>query len=85
MERLLNDLVKEHRKVEEQQASAAEQPATITQLKKEPLRKDCAAYCASRRADVPNPKSERALEVSKFATGRICRGGPAPQVVVNKA
>jgi hypothetical protein len=24
------------------------------------------------------------LEVSKFATGRIRRGGPAPQVVVNK-
>jgi len=32
----------------------------------------------------PNQKVSVQLEVSKFATGRIRRGGPALQVVVNK-
>src|SRR5205814_568195 len=32
---LLNEFLKEHKKVEEQQASIAEQQATITQLKKD--------------------------------------------------
>ena len=57
---------------------------TITQLKK-----DFQATVAQLTARPGKQESEiqkvsARLEVSKFATGRIRRGGPAPQVVVNK-
>ena len=49
---LLNEFLKEHRKVVEQQA-------TITQLAKDFGATNCAAYCASGRASITNPKGER--------------------------
>lgn len=39
---------------------------------------------ASRRAGFEIQNGIAQLEVSKFATGRIRRGGPATQVVANK-
>jgi DNA-binding protein H-NS len=53
-------ILKERRKVEELQASIAEQQATITQLKKDFGATIAQLTAASRRAGVPNPKSERA-------------------------
>ena len=49
---LLNEFLKEHRKVEEQQA-------TITQLKKMFSARRVADNCASRRTGFSNPESER--------------------------
>jgi hypothetical protein len=68
----LNDLLKEHRKVEEQQASIAEQQATITQLKKDFGATIAQLTAASRRAGVPNPKSERAARSEQAGTASGC-------------
>jgi hypothetical protein len=83
---LLNEFLKEHKKVEEQ-------GGTINQLKKD-FRATVAALTArlkeqdskiekvSVRLAAASP-SRGGLEMSKFATGRIRRGGPAPQIVLN--
>jgi hypothetical protein len=81
---LLNEFLKEHRKVEEQQATitelgkelqanAARQPKQIEAL-------TAALQKVSAQLAAASP-SHGGLEASKFATGRIRRGGPAPQVV----
>ena len=83
---LLNEFLKAHRKMEEQQV-------TITQLKKdlqatashhqeqiEELTEGLQKVSAQLAAASP---SQGGLQVSKFATGRIRRGGPAPQTVLN--
>ena len=73
---LLNEFLKEHRKNEDQEV-------TITQLKEEfqatvaQQQKQIEALTAALQ------KVSAQLEASKFATGRIRRGGPAPQVVSN--
>jgi hypothetical protein len=83
---LLNEFLKEHRKVEEQQATitelgkelqanAARQPKQIEAL-------TAALQKVSAQLAAASP-SHGGLEASKFATGRIRRGGPAPQVVNN--
>jgi hypothetical protein len=87
---LLNEFLKEHRRNEEQEATiaqvksiAAKQEATITQLKKD-FRAAVAELTA--RLEGQDSKIENVsaqLEVGKFATGRIRRGGPAPQMVDN--
>jgi hypothetical protein len=64
---LLNEFLKEHRKVEQQ-------------------RKDFEAAIAQQQKQIEAltaglQKVSARLEASKFATGRIRRGGPAPQVV----
>jgi hypothetical protein len=83
---LLNEFLKEHKKVEEQQATigqlesnAAAQEATISELKK-----DIGVLTAHlKEQDSKIQKVSDQLEVSKFATGRIRHGGHAPQVVAN--
>jgi hypothetical protein len=86
---LLNEFLKEHRKNEKQEE-------TITQLKKE-LQATAAQQqqqiemvtavlqkvSAQLAAASPSSRTAGGLEASKFATGRIRGGGPAPQVVNN--
>jgi len=62
---LLNEFLKEHRKVEDLEGAVASLAATV---------KEQAAQIQ---------KVSAQLEVSKFATGRIRRGGPVPRVVNN--
>jgi Chaperone of endosialidase len=69
---LLNEFLKEHKKVEEQQA-------TITQLKKE--MEMVVAQIKEQTAQIQKVSAQ--IELSKFATGRIRRGGPASQMVRN--
>ena len=63
---LVNEFLKEHRKVQELEAS--EQSAKIQKV--------------SAQLAAASP-SGGGLEASKFATGRIRGGGPAPQAVKN--
>jgi hypothetical protein len=85
---LLNKFLKEHRKVQEQDATmaqvkstAAKQEATVRQQKQiEALTAGLQKVSAQLVAASP---SGGGLEASKFATGRIRRGRPAPQVVNN--
>jgi hypothetical protein len=80
---LLNEFLKEHRKVEELQANVAQQrkdsQATAAQQQKE-----IAALTATVKEQASQiQKVSAQLEVSKFATGRIRGGGPPPQTVLN--
>jgi Chaperone of endosialidase len=83
---LLNEFLKQHRKVEEQEA-------TIAQLKKNfhsklaEQQKQIRALASgleklSAQLATASPSSG-GLEASKFATGRIRSSGPAPQIVLN--
>ena len=72
---LLNEFLKAHRRIDEQEATIArfqKQIDTVTAC----LQKVSAQLAAA-------SPSDGGLEVSKFATGRIRRGGSAPQTVVN--
>jgi hypothetical protein len=73
---LLNEFLKEHRKVQELEANAVRQQKQIDALTAG-LQKVSAQLAAA-------GPSDGGLGLSKFATGRIRRGGPAPQVLVNK-
>jgi hypothetical protein len=80
---LLNEFLKEHRKNEEQQATITELKSTVAQQQK-----DFQAIAAKQQKQIEVltaglQKVSAQLEASKFATGRIRRGGPAPQVVTN--
>jgi hypothetical protein len=86
---LLNEFLKEHRKVQEQQAIVAQLKSTLAkketidahqQEQIEALTVGLQKVSAQLAAASP---SHGGLEASKFATGRIRRGGPAPQVVNN--
>ena len=72
---LLNEFLKEHRKIEEQGAMIARQQKQIDALTAglQNVSAQLAAASASRGG----------VEESKFATGQIRGGGPAPQVVSN--
>ena len=85
---LLNEFLKEHKKVEEQ-LEHAELKSTVAQQQKgmEVLTAQLKEQAAqiqkvSVQLAAASP-SGGGLEASKFATGRIRRGGPAPQVVNN--
>jgi uncharacterized coiled-coil protein SlyX len=97
---LLNEFLKEHGKVQEQEASitqlkstVAKQEATISRLdvtvaKQETTgvqqQKEIKALIATVREQAEQiQKVSAQLQVSKFATGRIRSGGPAPRVVKN--
>src|SRR6266536_2831581 len=79
---LLNEFLKEHGKNKEQEAIIAELRNEV---------KDLAAKLNEQAAQIQKVSVQLAaaspscgeLEVSKFATGRIRRGGPAPRTVVN--
>ena len=82
---LLNEFLKEHRKNEEQEATISQLKTTFNrdspQLKQiEALTTGLQKVSAQLAAASP---SRGGLEASKLATGRICGGGPAPQVVNN--
>ncbi len=90
---LLNEFLKEHRKNEEQQATITELKSTMAQQQKDfrataaHQQKQIKALSAglqkvSAQLAAASP-SCGGLEASKFATGRIRGGGPAPQAVNN--
>ena len=90
---LLNEFLKEHRKVVEQQATITEMKSTLARQQKDfqataaRQQKQIEALTAglqkvSAQLAAASP-SHGGLEASKFATGRIRSGGPAPQVVNN--
>ena len=95
---LLNEFLKEHKKVEAQQSKIDEQQATITDLRSAVAqqrtdfgtitaqqRKQIQALTASLKEQAMQIQKVTAqIELSKFATGRIRRGGPAPRTVLNK-
>jgi len=72
---LLNEFLKEHHQVQDLKAIVAEQQKQI-----EALTNGLQEVSAQLAAASP---SRGGLEASKFATGRIRRGGPATQVVNN--
>ena len=79
---LLNEFLKEHRTVKEQGATIAELKKEIAGLAE--TVKEQAAQIQKVTAQLAAASPSRGgLEASKFATGRIRRGGPAPQVVNN--
>jgi hypothetical protein len=83
---LLNEFLKEHRKVEEQNSKIQQQEATITELKSTVAQQQKGLQAVTTRLEqqaVQIQKVSAQLEVSEFATGRIRRGGAAPQVVNN--
>ena len=86
---LLNEFLKEHRKVQEQEATIAQLKSTLAkketidahqQEQIEGLTTGLQKVSAQLAAASP---SGGGLEASKFAIGRIRRGGPAPQMVSN--
>ncbi len=72
---LLNEFLKEHRKVQELEATVAQQQSFQSKLAKQDKQIEALASGLQ--------KVSAQFEVSKFATGRIRRGGPAPRTVVN--
>ena len=80
---LLNEFLKEHKKVEQLETTVAQQrngmEVLATQLKEQAtqIQKVTAQLAAA-------SQSGGEVEMSKFATGRIRRGGPAPQLVTNR-
>jgi len=86
---LLNEFLKEHRKVEEQSCEILEQRATITELKKGMATvvaelKEQASQIQKVSAQLATASpSHRGLRTSKFAARRIRASGPAPQLVNN--
>jgi len=83
---LLNEFLKEHRKVQEQEATIAQLKkdfrATVAQLATRLDQQASQIQKVSAQLAAASP-SRGGLEASKFATGRIRGGGPAPQVVNN--
>jgi hypothetical protein len=72
---LLNEFLKEHCKVQELEANAVKQQKQIEAL-------TAGLQKVSVQLATASP-SRGGLEATKFAIGRIRRGGPAPQVVNN--
>ncbi len=79
---LLNEFLKEHRKNEEQEKTIAELKCGMTALAATVKEQAAHIQKISAQLAAASP-SDAVLEASKFATGRIRGGGPAPQVVNN--
>ncbi|MFL6505762.1 MAG: tail fiber domain-containing protein, partial [Candidatus Udaeobacter sp.] len=79
---LLNEFLKEHRKNEEQENTIAELKTGMIALAATVKKQAAQIQKVSVQLPVASP-SRGGLEPSKFATGRIRRGGPAPQVANN--
>jgi uncharacterized coiled-coil protein SlyX len=86
---LLNEFLKEHRKNEEQEATIAQlkstdakQEATVAKQQKQIEALTAGLQKVSAQFAAASP-SDGGLELSKFAAGRIRRGGPATQTVLN--
>jgi hypothetical protein len=83
---LLNEFLKEHRKVEEQNRKVQEQEATIAELRKDFRTTVAQLTQLTARLEEQDSKIQKVsnqLELRKFATGRIGPGGPAPKTVLN--
>jgi len=86
---LLNEFLKEHRGVQKQSREILEQQMMITELKKGMATvvaqlKEQSAQIQKVNAQLATKSPSRSgREARKFATRRIRRGGPAPQVVKN--
>jgi uncharacterized coiled-coil protein SlyX len=85
---LLNEFLKEHRKVEEQGRKMQEQEASIAQLKSTLARQE--AIIAQQQQGVQAVTArleEQASQIQKvsaqIAAGQIPCGGPAPQMALN--
>ena len=86
---LLNEFLKEHNKVEEQQATISQLQSTVAKQEANAARQQkqiesltAGLQRVSAQLAAASP-SRGGLEASKFAPGRIRGGGPAPQVVNN--
>ena len=83
---LLSELLKEHGKMQEQASTIAQLKkdfqATIARQQKQIEALTAGLQKVREQLAAASP-SEGRLEASKFATGRIRGGGPAPQVVSN--
>jgi Chaperone of endosialidase len=75
---LLNEFLKEHNAFVEEQRKVQEQGATIASLEQRIEALTAGLQKVSAQLAAASP-SDGGLELSKFATGRIRRGGPAPQ------
>ena len=75
---LLNEFLKEHNAFVEEQRKVQEQGATIASLEQRIEALTVGLQKVSAQLAAASP-SDGGLELSKFATGRIRRGGPAPQ------
>ncbi len=81
---LLNEFLKEHRKVEEQQAAIAELKSTVAQQQKE-----FEAYAAEQQKDFQSKFAEQQKQIRTLASGLEKVGAqleikkPAPQTVLN--
>jgi hypothetical protein len=76
---LLNEFLKEHRKIERQAREIEEQNVTISELKK-----GMATIVAHLKEQDSNiQKVSAQIETGRFATDPIRSGDPAPQVVLN--
>ena len=80
---LLNEFLKEHRKVERQEATIADLKkdfrTTVARQQKEFESKIARQQEQIEALSAGLQKVSTQIELSKFATGRIRRGGPAPQ------
>jgi hypothetical protein len=79
---LLNEFLKEHRKVEQQDRKLEREEATIAKQQKQIDALTAGLQKVSAQLATASP-SLGGLQASKFATGRIRGGGPARQVVNN--
>ena len=87
---LLNEFLKEHKTVEEQQGTVAELKSTVAEQRKDfdavsaQQHKEIQALTASLKQQASQIQRVNAqIEIGKFTTGRIRRGGHAPQMVLN--
>ena len=79
---LLNEFLKEHRKNEEQEKTIAELKSGMTAVAATVKEQASQIQKVSAQLAAASP-SGGGLEASKFAIGRIRRGGPVPQMVNN--
>jgi septal ring factor EnvC (AmiA/AmiB activator) len=80
---LLNEFLKEHRKVEEQEKTVAKLKSAVAQQQRnfESKLAEQNKQIEALTSDLQKVSAE--IEVSKFATGRIRRGEATPQIVSN--
>jgi len=87
---LLNEFLKEHKKVEEQQAAIEELKSTVAKQRKDfeaisaQQHKEIQALTASLKEQASQIQKVNAqIEIGNFTTGQIRRRGHAPQMVLN--
>ena len=87
---LLNEFLKAHRKMQEQEKTIGRHrkdfQATISKLEATIARQQKGMEALAARLQEQDSKIQKVsaqVEMSKFATGRIRRGGPAPRMVLN--